>query len=93
MDCDFKNMLLRELQECCRENGWRGHSKCKTKKEMIIFCENKYKEEDNESICSVHKSGQDDCDCVDDKEIIKELQEKIRLLEIGTMYLLYIIIG
>ena len=71
---DFKNMTCKELTNTCRENNWKGYSKCKVKKEMVEFC---YKQSGNVSPSLMN---------IDKDRVIKELQEKVKEYELKESF-------
>jgi hypothetical protein len=85
-EIDFKNMTISELQNTCRENKWKGHSKCKVKKELVVFCEEKYKEDNADILCSICDRVFCDCSELSEKDKkIKELQDKVKEYELKEL--------
>ena len=84
-EIDFKNMTISELQNTCRGNKWKGHSKCKVKKELVVFCDKKYKE-DKDILCSICTRVFCDCSALSEKDKkIKELQDKVKEYELKEL--------
>jgi len=67
-------MTCKELTNTCRENNWKGYSKCKVKKEMVEFC---YKQSGNVSSSLVN---------IDKDRVIKELQKKVKEYELKESF-------
>lgn len=93
MNDNYDTMSLKELKQYCRDNKYKGHSKCKNKNELKEFIKKNIELEsvnsENNIICGkCGERGHHSYKCINNEKDkkIKELEDKIKELELKMCF-------